>query len=310
MIFIGVNGDNTLGIVDNNSRTEGKCLILDLVKALGIALVFQSYRRHIISRRRSIGNIGGIAHKVNRLFVLARVPVNDFIGNGNKVREIKPYQSVFDHILDTVKLLCIEYFIVKFVGDLEVHKISRYLNGQLIVCQRSKRKPDIVQIGEISAVTVFRFTEIVDKPLCLIKRSFKDTLEVHDLHRLVRIMFEHCRLQELRKSGQLSIRLDLHFIATVIDTANRLSAVEKLSDLITVSNRQFPCAALCFSRFAVRAEERINDLLQSLEFLKLTLRRIQLKCLFDQDGISCITELFRILVLDMIGKTDHRLTVF
>ena len=51
---------------------------------------------------------------------------------------------------------------VKSVSYLEVHKVSRYLNGQLIDRQRSKCKPDIVQIGEISTVTVFRFAEIVN----------------------------------------------------------------------------------------------------------------------------------------------------
>ena len=209
------------------------------------------------------------------------MPVNNLIGNRNKVREIKPRQTVFHHIFDTVILLCVINLAVKSVSYLEVHKVSRYLNGQLIVRQRSKRKPDVVQIGEISAVTVFRFTEIVDKPFCLIKRSFKSTLEVHDLHRLIGIMFEHRHLQELRKSGQLTIRLDLHLIATVIDTADRLSIVEKLSDLITVSNRKSPSAALCFGRLAVRAEECVNDLLKCLELLRLTLRRIQFKCLFD-----------------------------
>ena len=74
-------------------------------------------------------------------------------------------------------------------------------------------------------------------------------------------MLKHCRLQELRESGQLTVRLDLHLIATVIDTADRLSAVEKLTDLIAVSNSQFPCAVFRFSRLAVRAEICVNDLL-------------------------------------------------
>ena len=89
MVFIGVDRDNALGIINDNSSSEGKCLILDLVKALGITLVFQRNRRHIFRRRRSIRNIGGITHKVNRLFVLACVPVDNLIGNGYKVREVQ-----------------------------------------------------------------------------------------------------------------------------------------------------------------------------------------------------------------------------
>jgi len=72
-------------------------------------------------------------------------------------------------------------------------------------------------------------------------------------------------LQELRKSGQLTIRLDLHFITTVIDTANGVSAIKKLSNLITLSDSQFPSAVLCLRRFAVSAEKFVYDLLQSLE---------------------------------------------
>ena len=40
VVCIGVDRDNTLSIVYDNRSTEGKCLVLDLVKALGIALVF------------------------------------------------------------------------------------------------------------------------------------------------------------------------------------------------------------------------------------------------------------------------------
>ena len=175
------------------------------------------------------------------------------------------------------------------MSDLEVHKVSRHLNGQLIIGQRGKRKTDIVQIIKISTFTVFRFAIIIDKPFCLIKRSFKSTLEVHDLHRLIRIMFEHRRLQELRKSGQLTIRLDLHFIATIIDTANRFSAIKKLSSLIAVSDSQFPCAVLCLRRFAVRAEKFIDYLLQSLE-------------LFLSDSNIIITA-DRVLCLEIIENT-------
>ena len=235
--------------------------------------------------------------------------LNDFIGNGNEVGEVQSHQTVLDHLLDTVILLRIVNLAVKFIGDLIVNEVSRHLNGQLIIGQRGKRKTDIVKIGEVSTLTVFRFTEIIDKPLCLIKRSFKGALKVHDLHGLVRVMLYHSRLQELRKSGKLTVRLDLHFIATVINTADRLTAVKQLSDLFSVSNSQFPCTALSFRRFTVRAEELIDHLLQSLELFSLTLRRIQLKCLFDQDGISCFSQLCRVFVLDMIGETNHRRTV-
>lgn len=187
--------------------------------------------------------------------------LDHFIRNGNEVTEIKVSQTVLDHILDTIKLLCIEYLAVKFVSDLEVDKVSRHLNGQLIVRQCGKRKTDIVQIIKISTFTVFRFAKIIDKPFCLIKRSFKSTLEVHDLHGLVGIMFKHRCTQECRKCCQLTVRLDLHFIATVIDTADRFAAVKQFTDLITVSDSQFPCTTLCFRRFAVCSEELVNDLL-------------------------------------------------
>ena len=162
MIFIGVDRDNALGIVNDNSRTEGKCLILDLVKAFGIALVFQSDRRNIISRKRNFCNIGGIAHKVNRLFVLSGMTLDHFIGNGNEVREIKSSQTVLDHILNAVILLRIVNFAVKLVGDLEVHKVSRHLNRQLIVGQSGKHQTDIVQIIKISTLTVLCFAEVVN----------------------------------------------------------------------------------------------------------------------------------------------------
>ena len=200
MIFIGINGDNTLGIVNQNSRTERKCLVLDLSKTFSIAFIFQRYRRNIIGRRRNIRHIGGIAHKVNRLLVLARMPVNYFIGNRNKLVEIKPRQTVLNHILNAVILLRIVNFTVKFVGDLEIHKVSSYLNRQFIVCKGGKRKTNIMQIGEISNITIFRFTEIVDKILRLIKLSLKGALKVHDLHGFVRVMLKHCCLQELRES--------------------------------------------------------------------------------------------------------------
>ena len=261
MVCIGINGNDTLSVVYNNSCTVGKCLVLDLVKAFSITLVFQRDRRHIIDMRRNIGNIGGIAHKVNRLFVLASMTLNDFIGNGNEVGEVQSRQTVLDHLLDTVILLRIVNLAVKFVSDLEIHKVSRYLNRQLIIGQRGKLKTDIVQIIKISTLTVFRFTEVVDKPLCLVKRSFKGTLKIHDLHRLIGIMFKHCSLQELQECGQLTVRLDLHFIATVIDTADRFAAVKQFTDLITDSDSQFPCAALSFRRLAVSAEELVNDLL-------------------------------------------------
>ena len=118
-----------------------------------------------------------------------------------------------------------------------------------------------MQIGEVSTLTVFRFTEVVDKPLCLIERSLKGTLKVHDLHGLVRIMFKHRNTQERRKCCQLTVRLDLHFVATVIDTADRIAVVKQLTDLFSVSNSQFPCAALSFRRLAVSPEELVNDLL-------------------------------------------------
>ena len=260
VVFIGVDRDNTIGIVDNNRSTEGKCLVFDLVKAFSITLIFQRDRRHIF-HRRNILNLRSIAHKLYRLFVLAFMPVDNIIGNGNKVREIKPRQTVLDHILDIIILLRIINLAVKFIGDFEVHKVSRYLNRQLIIGQRGKRKTDIVQIIKISTLTVFRFTEVVDKRLCLVKRSFKGTLKIHDLHRLIGIMFKHCSLQELQECGQLTVRLDLHFIATVIDTADRFAAVKQFTDLITVSDSQFPCAALSFRRLAVSAEELVNDLL-------------------------------------------------
>ena len=187
--------------------------------------------------------------------------LDHFIGYRYKIAEIKISQTVLDHILDTVILFCIVNFAVKFVSDLEIHKVSSHLNGQLIVCQRGKRKTYIVQIGEVSTLTVFGFTEIVDKPLCLIKRSFKGTLKVHDLHGLVGIMLKHRSTQECRKSSQLTVRLDLHFIATVIDTADRLTAVKQLTDLFSVSDSQFPCTALRFGRLTVSPEELVNDLL-------------------------------------------------
>ena len=261
MVCISVNGNDTLSIVHDNRSTERKCLVLDLVKALGIALVFQSDRRNIIGRRRNICCIGGIAHKLYRLFVLTSVTLDHFIGYRYKIAEIKISQTILDHILDTIKLLCIEYLTVKFVSDLEVNKVSRYLNRQLIVCQRSKRKTYTMQIGEIRFFTVLSFTEIVDKPLCLVKRSFKCTLKVHDLHRLVRIMLNHSCAQECRKCCQLTVRLDLHFVATVIDTADGIAAIKQFTDLFAVSDSQFPCATLRFRRFAVCSEELVNDLL-------------------------------------------------
>ncbi|OPZ17321.1 MAG: hypothetical protein BWZ04_02912 [Firmicutes bacterium ADurb.BinA205] len=261
MVFIGVDRDNALGIINDNSSSEGKCLILDLVKALGITLVFQRNRRHIFRRRRSIRNIGGITHKVNRLFVLASVPVDNLIGNGYKVREVQVSQTVLDHILDTVKLLCIEYLAVKFVSELEIHKVSRHLNGQLIIGQSGKRKTDIVQIGEISTLTVLCFAKIVDKELCLIKRSLESMLKIHDLHGLVGVMLKHRSTQECGESGHLTVRLNLHFIATVIDTADGIAVIEQFTDLIAVSDCQFPCATLRFGRFAVSPEELVNDLL-------------------------------------------------
>ena len=118
-----------------------------------------------------------------------------------------------------------------------------------------------MQIGEVSTLTVFRFAEIIDKVLCLIKRSFKGTLKVHDLHGLVGIMFKHRCTQERRKCCQFTVRLNLHCIATIVDAADGITAVEKLSDLIAVSNSQFPCAALSFRRLAVSPEELVNDLL-------------------------------------------------
>ena len=187
--------------------------------------------------------------------------LNDFIGNRNEVGEVQSCQTVLDHILNTVILLRIINFAVKLIGDLEVDKVSSYLNGQLIVCQRGKRKTDIVQIIKISTLTVFRFAKIIDKPLCLIKRSFKVALKVHDLHGLVRVMLKHRSTQERRKSSQLTVRLDLHFIATVIDTADGIAVIEQFTNLIAVSDSQFPCTTLRFRRFAVSPEKLINDLL-------------------------------------------------
>ena len=74
-------------------------------------------------------------------------------------------------------------------------------------------------------------------------------------------MFKHRSTQERRKCSQLTVRLDLHFIATVIDTADGITVIKQLTDFIAVSDSKFPCAALCLRRFAVSAEELINDLL-------------------------------------------------
>ena len=74
-------------------------------------------------------------------------------------------------------------------------------------------------------------------------------------------MFKHSRLQELRKCGQLTVRLYLHLIDTVIDTADRFTVIEQFTDLFSVSDSQFPCATLSFRRLAVSAEELVNDLL-------------------------------------------------
>ena len=118
-----------------------------------------------------------------------------------------------------------------------------------------------MQIIKISTLTVLCFAKIVDKELCLIKRSLKGTLKVHDLNGLVRVMLKHRSTQERRKSSQLTVRLDFHFIATVIDTADGIDVIEQFTDLIAVSDCQFPCTTLCFSRFAVSPEELVNDLL-------------------------------------------------
>ena len=79
----------------------------------------------------------------------------------------KSSQTVLDHILNAVILLRIVNFAVKLVGDLEVHKVSRHLNRQLIVGQRGKHQTDIVQIIKISTLTVLCFAEVVDKNFAL-----------------------------------------------------------------------------------------------------------------------------------------------
>ena len=74
-------------------------------------------------------------------------------------------------------------------------------------------------------------------------------------------MLKHSCTQERRKSCQLTVRLDLHFIATVINTADGIAVIEQFTDLIAVSDSQFPCTTLRFGRLAVSAKELVNDLL-------------------------------------------------
>lgn len=74
-------------------------------------------------------------------------------------------------------------------------------------------------------------------------------------------MLKHRSTQECGESGQLTVRLNLHFVPTVIDTADGIAIIEQLTDLIAVSDCQFPCTTLCFGRLAVSAKELVNDLL-------------------------------------------------
>ena len=55
--------------------------------------------------------------------------LDHFIGDRYKIAEIKIGQTVLDHILNAVILLSVIHFTVKLIGDFEVDKVSRHLNG-------------------------------------------------------------------------------------------------------------------------------------------------------------------------------------
>ena len=74
-------------------------------------------------------------------------------------------------------------------------------------------------------------------------------------------MFKHRSTQERRKSSQLTVRLDLHFIATVIDTADGIAVIKQFTDFIAVSDSQVSMYRALSPQIRSQSEELVNDLL-------------------------------------------------
>ena len=142
-----------------------------------------------------------------------------------------------------------------------VNKVSFDLQWKFIVRVGGVGKVDVVQVGKIRRTAVLTFAEVVDKCLCLIKRIFKNTFFFYDLNRLGGIVCKHSIGKHFRESRQLLIRLDRHFIAIVVNAADRRAVMEKFAHLVTLGNCKFPCAVSGFSTLTVCAEIYVNNVL-------------------------------------------------